>query len=137
MSDPHSAPCAHCWHNLGMLKSRVRQLLWPLLLAALLLRGLVPVGFMPAFAADGGFSIVLCTPQGMLELETGGEHPTSSALDGPCEFGLALGMAALSPASDLLRWYGTRDAWLPPSSAPIHLADARGNHRARAPPGMS
>lgn len=120
-----------------MFTPRTRLLLWPLLLAALLLRGLVPAGFMPTFAGEAGFSIVLCTPQGMVELNADSPHAAPAALDGPCEFGLALGMAALPAASDSLRWNPDRDRWLSPIAEPIDVADARGNHRARAPPGMS
>lgn len=69
-----------------------------ILAAALLLRVLIPTGWMPAHAADGSFGITLCTPSGVSHAWVDAEgkihdkqpHKKSSA-DQPCAFaGLAM-----------------------------------------------
>ena len=66
-----------------------------LLLAALLLRGLVPLGFMPG-QAQGQPGLVLCTPQGYVTV-AGDAAPATAKPAQDCVFGLAISMAGLLP----------------------------------------
>lgn len=66
-----------------------------LLLFALSLRALVPVGFMPgqAAAGDGGFTLVICTSTGALQLdklndEPGAPHAPGEVASDACAFGV-------------------------------------------------
>lgn len=68
------------------------QALRLLLLVALVMRGLVPVGFMPGTAPDGaGLSIVICTAEGSrtLLVDADGEHHPSDGEREICVFGVA------------------------------------------------
>lgn len=76
-----------------------------LLTGVLLLRGLVPVGFMPDLAAivDGTFQIVICTGGGLkvvtvpLAPAHGGEHEPASAGE-QCAFAGLVSTVLLAPA---------------------------------------
>lgn len=85
------------------------QALRLLLLFALVLRGLVPVGFMPGTNPDGtGLSIVVCTPDGSrtLVLDANGEHRPSDGNQSDCLYGvLHAGAQNLESASDAMAFY--------------------------------
>jgi len=83
--------------------------LWALsiLASALLLRLVVPAGWMPGTAADGSIRIELCTGQGVVEAWVDGDgklhdQPAEkSANDQPCAYA-GLGRAFAAPVAPLL-----------------------------------
>lgn len=117
--------------SLHRVARRPSALLW-LLLAAVLARGLVAPGFMPAFG-QGGVAIVLCTPSGAKTLwkaEDAGGHQATPG----CAFAMALGMAALpSAATGLAVVAPLTDVAAAPSVTPAGARPALA-YRARAPP---
>ena len=104
--------------------------------AALLLRVLVPTGWMPAHGADGVTRITLCTPNGVAHAWVDADgaihdkkpHEKSGA-DQPCAF-TGLAMAGDLPAIAAL------PATIAPSAAAPSIAGARASigHGLAAPP---
>lgn len=104
--------------------------------AALLLRVLVPTGWMPAHGADGFTHITLCTPNGVAHAWVDADgaihdkkpHEKSGA-DQPCAF-TGLAMAGDLPAIAALL------ATIAPSAAAPSIAGARASigHGLAAPP---
>lgn len=75
-----------------------------ILAAALLLRLIVPAGWMPGTAADGSMQIELCTGQGVVKAWVGHDGqikdnvPSQSSIDQPCAFaGLSMAIAHIEP----------------------------------------
>lgn len=73
----------------------MRRIVALLLLFALSLRALVPVGFMPgqAAASDGGLTLVICTSTGVVQLdklndEPGVPHAPGETASDACAFGV-------------------------------------------------
>lgn len=84
----------------GGRRSNVRQWVVHVLLLALMLRVIVPAGYMPDFSAasDGMFKVVICTANGMQTVsldEDGQPVPDQSTghVDQPCAFS---GLAAVA-----------------------------------------
>ena len=103
-----------------------------LLLAALLLRGLVPLGFMPG-QAQGQPGLVLCTPQGYVTL-AGEQTPAAAEPAQDCVFGLALNRAGLLPTLPALDLPASAPASLgSPQSLSLHRTPTR-PYPARGPP---
>lgn len=116
-----------------MSSLRRQPLLLTLLLAAVLLRGLLPLGTMPGQAADGGFSIVLCTAQGAVVQALDAGAPSADAgMDCPYGFALSMGVLPLPATADMPR----HSAHQPPSALPARpvLAATRGAYPVRGPP---
>lgn len=112
-----------------------------LALCAVLLRGLIPLGWMPSTAAGG---LALCTADGLVQLApaAAGDLLEQAAppaedghtLDAPCAFAASgpLGCAPLALAlPDALPLAGLPDT---PYSTPFLAPRTRSNVRARAPP---
>jgi hypothetical protein len=55
-----------------------RHILATFSLLAILLRALLPTGWMPGTAADGSASFVICTTQGMMQGDRPGDAPATS-----------------------------------------------------------
>lgn len=72
---------------------------WLLIAAALLMRAVIPTGFMPIKPADGAIAVALCHSSGVLQIplpknekpEKPGEHPA-------CAYSVLLGGGAPPPA---------------------------------------
>lgn len=121
-----------------------------LLLAAVVLRALIPVGFMPDFsaAANGVFKVVICTASGTkyVTVDADGQPVDSAPLSGqkaqhqdePCAFAglLPIAIAALEaphlivPQFDVAKIGVSADVTLPPARAGPVLG-------ARGPPQFS
>lgn len=70
-----------------------------LLAAMMLVRGLIPTGFMPAIAtADGAFQLVICTGGGLMTVDvpSDGQAPVTARDD--CAFASAVAPVLLPPA---------------------------------------
>lgn len=106
-----------------------------LLLAALLLRALLPQGYMPSFSASGG-PLVLCTLQGPVTLHDKGDQAAHAKAQQTCAFAFALGMAA---APSLSCGFDGVASVAPMSVAPVLAAFAAApaaSYSARAPPAL-
>ena len=110
-----------------------RRPMFLLLLAALLLRGLLPLGYMPG-ALGGGALLAFCTPSGAqqrfvtdAELPVAGEHAD-------CPYGFALSMGALLPdAAAVVAFAGVQQPVL--SHSPLSPRTVTGPpYPARGPP---
>lgn len=92
------------------MKSVSTRLAFCALLAAMMLRALVPAGWMPANdPSSGGAYIVICTSSGMKTIHVDGdgmpvEHDESAFAPDGCAFGntVAFGLAAALPAAAVL-----------------------------------
>lgn len=71
--------------NLPFMKNRCNPHLVLMLAALVILRGLIPVGFMPDVDAfkNGAFDIVMCTGMGFstIDLDEGGSSPSHASSD--------------------------------------------------------
>lgn len=84
-----------------MHRLRRQGVLLSLLLAALLLRGLLPLGYMPKVDAGQGLSLglVFCTAQGIQQrFVTDDQAPASEAHE-DCPYGFALSMGFVPAAA--------------------------------------
>jgi hypothetical protein len=83
-----------------------------ILLVGLMLRGVIPVGFMPAVATDGYVDIVICTSNGVETITIDGNGETKSqrsperqgddgSMDAACPFGCLAdhSSAAIKPST--------------------------------------
>lgn len=120
------------------------RLVFGIVLAAFLLRALLPVGYMPSFG--GGVFIEICTPQGIEYLAFGPDglpltdpqDGHSAAVEHPCPFGLVSAASVLGTETAPLaaphvfasHVFATRPA------PRLHAAPAQ-DHRPRAPPVLS
>lgn len=81
-------------------------------LVALLVRALVPVGWMPAGASTQGAEIVICTLSGMKHIavddQTSGDPQKHSESQAPCAFAA---MASLAPPVSQQVFVAPRDVW--------------------------
>jgi hypothetical protein len=109
---------------------RLRSNILPPLMAALLLRALIPVGFMPGFADGASFTASMCSSQGTGEtIEIPGDHakPHCDYCVAPL-FGAPLALQRChAPASASQALNARVDSQLP--AAPLARAQS-----ARAPP---
>lgn len=111
-----------------------------LLLCACLLRGLLPVGWMPAMAADGP-RLVICTAQGLVAAadaaqSNGEQAPPAATNHSLCVFA-ASGTPMLAAVPALVAAFGGLAlAAAPPTGPPAPAGDRRGHLRppAQAPP---
>ena len=116
---------------------RIRSLAAWLALAAVLYRGLIPVGFMPVRAADaaGGVALAICTGG---HLGNTAQHPAGGAAQpAECPFAFAA-MASPLPALPVVPFFGVPAAAgvaQPAPSPAVRLADVR--PPARGPPTVS
>ncbi|WP_429911099.1 hypothetical protein [Glycocaulis sp.] len=88
--------------------SGLRQIMATLALVAACMSGLVPSGWMPQAGADGQFTLVICTGEGMRELvlDAGGNAVSTDSADpitpeAPCAFA---GLAAIALMPDSPAW---------------------------------
>lgn len=88
--------------------SGLRQIMATLALVAACMSGLVPSGWMPQAGADGQFSLVICTGEGMRELvlDADGNAVSPDRADpitpeAPCAFA---GLAAIAVMPDSPAW---------------------------------
>lgn len=119
---------------------RIRSAAAWLALSAMLLRALVPAGWMPA--ASGGAFLVLCTANGLVQVldaqpdsATGGS-PASHlpAADGTCPFG-ATAVPALPGAPAPVADFAMHHEAPAPGSRPAFAGfPPTGSHAPRAPP---
>lgn len=89
----------------------MRRLAGMLLFCALLLRGVIPGGYMPNFdAADGQGFLVICSAVGerLLPVDGGGPVPADTHQDGLCAFALLSGLTPLLLLAVLLLWWPPR-----------------------------
>jgi hypothetical protein len=110
-----------------------------LLVVALAMRALVPVGYMTSQAADGGLTVILCTATGLQRVilpsdEHGPSAPRAHG-DSTCLFSLASG-AALPPP---LLWAAaeaptTLVSFLPVAAALVNLPAIVRAQSSRGPP---
>lgn len=100
-----------------------------LLVAATLVRGLMPAGYMPGFGQ--GSVVVLCTQQGAVTAPAGdaADHAQSH-----CPYGFAIGMAAAPPAAGSMEIPAAAHEAPAAVSTFASVADVRANYSARAPP---
>lgn len=111
-----------------------------LLLFALLLRGMVPAGWMPAMASDGP-PFIICTAQGLVAAAdawqpNGEQTPPASTDNSLCAFAVsATPMLAAMPAVVVAIALAAREA-APPTGPPAPIDDPRVHLRppAQAPP---
>lgn len=102
----------------------------------MLLRAMLPAGFMPAVDASGGPTLVLCTTQGAqrVSLDALTKSAPRATHAQHCPFGFALSMAAGIAATPASTSIAIRD------DAPIiptrgqAFTGARKSHSARGPP---
>jgi hypothetical protein len=105
-----------------------------LLLAALLLRALVPLGWMPGSAQLGQAAWIICTADGAIQHGTPGKDDGQSQHQPPCAFAAAHIMAspqALVFAAPLLQAAVTQNVAAP---AAVRPRAAFTPQAARAPP---
>jgi Protein of unknown function (DUF2946) len=108
-----------------------------LVILAIIARGIIPVGFMPAHASNGDLELVICTGHGVEVLPSGEPAqpgPKSSDKDGVCPFAASAPIAIAAAFAEplVVSW-----AWLDRISplADRHLASrVVRTARARAPP---
>lgn len=88
--------------------SGLRQFMATLALVAACLGGLLPSGWMPQAGADGQFTLVICTSEGMQELVVGAgsdvttpDSADSIIPEAPCAFA---GLAAIALMPDSPAW---------------------------------
>lgn len=108
-----------------------------ILLPALALRALVPVGFMPGQHAGFGVAMELCTSQGLQTIivypDGGGDPaPAGKHVDAPCAYalGAVVGPAPLLPGVAL-----AHAPALPPAHAVVRTVAAATCPRAQSPRG--
>ncbi len=119
--------------------ARRPDLLVALILLVALVRGLAPVGWMPAFGPDGA-RLVICTAAGLVEAPSelapagDADAPSPVAESAPCAF--AAPGALLLPALALLPFRHARLAGHPPTGPPAETAGPLRHLRppAQAPP---
>lgn len=125
-----------------MTALRLSRIAAGLALLALLLRALAPAGWMPAVAADGGVTIVVCTGSGPAEAKLNLGIPAKQgggAKDAPCGFA-GLGAPALpaAPAFALaLALLFILAAGALPRPLPARLAVRWRNPPSHAPPAFA
>jgi hypothetical protein len=127
---------------------RLRRHATLLALCAVLLRGLIPLGWMPSAAAGG---LALCTADGMVQLSPAEaselleqpapppEHGESPSDDGhmvatPCAFAVAGTLACVTAALTLPDASAAVRAPDTPYTAPFLVSRPAGDSPARAPP---
>jgi hypothetical protein len=108
-----------------------------LLLAALLLRALVPLGWMPGSAQLGQAAWIICTADGVIQHGVPGKDDGQSHYQPPCAFGAAHVMAtplAHVFAAPLLQTATTENTSAP---AILRVAAAFTPQAPRAPPAFA
>jgi hypothetical protein len=105
-----------------------------ILLAALLIRALLPVGWMPGQAHLGEAAFIICAADGSIQHGTPG-HDDKAKAHQPCAFAAAFQAFALPEAAILAA--PSLAAFAAPASTAreIHAAAPFSAHAARAPPG--
>jgi hypothetical protein len=111
---------------------------WPrgammaLAILALVVKVLVPQGYMAAEHGDGArFPLVICTAQGRVTLDTGDKHapPHKSKADSPCAFAGNV----VPPAPSLIS-VAAFDRWSPFATVVTMVGDQRPGRGLAAPP---
>ena len=115
-----------------------------LALCAVLLRGVIPLGWMPS--ADAG-ALALCTADGLVQLSAAdaagllGQQPAapedSHAQAAPCSFAASGHLGGVPAAVELPQSAPCAGSCATPYSAPLLPDRPAGNTRARAPPALS
>lgn len=110
-------------------------MIW-LLLLTLALRSLLAPGMMPAFAADAGSLITICTPNGERTIPTTGDDGGLAAhTDAPCLFAAA-GFTTVGAVTGPILWvpvdWLSFTPWLTSPSDPVGTGPDRVH--ARGPP---
>ncbi|MBP7339776.1 DUF2946 family protein [Niveispirillum sp.] len=119
----------------------MRRLAGMMLLCALLLRGMIPGGYMPDFGmGEGTGFLIVCSGTGDLTIvdPDGGQAPADTHQDGLCAFAMLANALPLLAAIVLL-------LWLSPRNVPYRLPDIVQAARrlacalpaARAPPALA
>jgi hypothetical protein len=110
-----------------------------LLLAAFMLRALIPTGWMPQSSDTDGMTLVICTVAGLQEITLGPDgHPPPSddssqanAGHDPCPFASAVKFtppalaAILVPPNDVVGVAPVAQEPIPPSATHLRLAESR------------
>jgi hypothetical protein len=110
---------------------------WLLLAAALLMRAVLPQGYMPARAADGTITVRVCGSGHLLHIPTGKREAPRDAgrAEPPCAFA-GLGASALPPpeAVDLIVSKPLELAFAGTAEAALRLTAPLAHPPARGPP---
>jgi hypothetical protein len=115
-----------------------RALAFYLGLLGMMVRALLPSGYMPAGTVASGISVVFCTAQGaqskLLGLD-GKPAKGGFAHSDQCPFGFALSMGGTASASlPSMPWFTRASTLVSRDPTSVVPDRARHTHRARAPP---
>ena len=126
-----------CGPSSGIMALRVRTFAWFIALTAIMLRAVLPAGWMPVAGLDGGITLAICTGHGPLALS--GHAPKQPSLPGHandiCPFAAVGHLSPPTPFAILSAPF--LNGW---KSGPadhgrtVSVAWFDGHHNPRAPP---